>query len=144
MLRGHGAQVWNHRETLNKRSRRNKSPVKWLLSVPKAPGKRKLSRTQCFWQHPPIPDTEARGGWLSPGKAMGDPLPADGNCTTRRAGPLRRGGWDPPRPHRSYSQSQETALTAHAQKRLRQPIIQSEVSRKEKHQCSMLTHIYGI
>jgi len=24
------------------------------------------------------------------------------------------------------------------------PIIQSEVSRKEKHQCSILTHIYGI
>ena len=25
-----------------------------------------------------------------------------------------------------------------------EPIIQSEVSRKEKHQCSILTHIYGI
>ena len=25
-----------------------------------------------------------------------------------------------------------------------QPIIQSEVSQKEKHQCSILTHIYGI
>ena len=25
-----------------------------------------------------------------------------------------------------------------------EPIIQSEVSQKEKHQCSILTHIYGI
>ena len=25
-----------------------------------------------------------------------------------------------------------------------EPIIQSEVSQKEKHQCSVLTHIYGI
>ena len=25
-----------------------------------------------------------------------------------------------------------------------EPIIQSEVSEKEKHQCSILTHIYGI
>lgn len=53
------------------------------------------------------------------GKAMEDSVPADGNCVTRRAGQLRRGGWDPPRPHSSYSQSQETALTTHAQKRLR-------------------------
>ena len=50
---------------------------------------------------------------------MGDSPPADGNCMTRRAGRLRRGGWDQPRPHSPYSQSQETALTTHAQKRLR-------------------------
>ena len=25
-----------------------------------------------------------------------------------------------------------------------EPVIQSEVSQKEKHQCSILTHIYGI
>ena len=25
-----------------------------------------------------------------------------------------------------------------------EPIIQSEVSQKEKHQCSILTHVYGI
>ena len=59
---------------------------------------------------------EVGGRWAPQGKATGDSLSIGRNSKTRIAGQLRRGGWALPRPHISCSQSQETALTTHAQK----------------------------
>ena len=44
-----------------------------------------------------------------------------------------------------YSAVKKNTFESVLMKRVKlEPIIQSEVSQKEKHQCSILTHIYGI
>ena len=44
-----------------------------------------------------------------------------------------------------YSANKKNVFESVLMRRMKlEPIIQSEVSQKEKHQCSILTHIYGI